>query len=159
MGKYHENNKVPIYHAHNGGNQWFGINPNRTISPTHSPKMVWGVRSGELVLVHQGSPQQLVFKELRPSFTPELTFRLTLISHPGKGIVKNGSERQYGHGLDQYISLGDARFAMTCFMDEFSQLHDADMPYQTLDGWDHTKVAPHFFTNHLEYKHEKFTLN
>lgn len=68
FGKYHAENKIPIYHCHNGGNQWFVVNPDLTISPTHSPHMVWAWTGSDLVLRKRGSKGQLVFKELEPSY-------------------------------------------------------------------------------------------
>jgi len=44
---------VVIYHCHGGGNQWFVVNYDGTISPTHSSRMVWGEREGKLVLVER----------------------------------------------------------------------------------------------------------
>jgi hypothetical protein len=40
-GKWHEGNMVVIYKDHNGENQWFVINDDRTISPCLSPHMVF----------------------------------------------------------------------------------------------------------------------
>ena len=61
--------------------------------------------------------------------------------------------------MDQYLALSMAQFAMTCFIDDDGMLHDADAAYQVFDGWDHTKVAPHLFTSHAEYPHQKFVIN
>ena len=123
MGKYHSDNKVPIYINHNGGNQWFVINPERTISPTHSPHMVWALNGSDLVLKKRGSKGQLVFKELEPSFQPTGYMKLTLQSHPGKGIVFNGKEKQHGHGQEEFIQVGTAENAITIFLDEFGHIH------------------------------------
>ena len=42
MGKYHENNDLPIYHNHRGPNQLFLVNPDGTISPCLAPNMCMG---------------------------------------------------------------------------------------------------------------------
>lgn len=130
MGKYHKNNLVVIYKAHNGGNQWFVVNNDRSISPTHSPNMVWGRNAkNELVLVEWQSEMRLQFNDLRQSIIPKATFKLKPSSHPGKGICKNGKSNQYGHGMDQYLYICSDEFAMKCFMDESGQLHDAEHPF------------------------------
>ena len=67
MGKYHEGNKVPGYDNHKGGNQWFVVNHDKTISPTHSPYMRFGISDdGDLILTK--SKNILVFDQLVPSF-------------------------------------------------------------------------------------------
>jgi hypothetical protein len=154
MCKYHKDNKVPIYHAHNSGNQWFGVNQDRTISPTHAPSMVWGLNEeNELVLTNKGAENQLVFRDLKPAVISKHKFKMTLSSHPGMAIVKNGAIHQYGHGCDHYLNLHMAKYAMSACIDEDGTLHDVDMPFLVFDGWDHLNTAPHLFTNHPEYEH------
>jgi hypothetical protein len=50
-GKYHEGNEVVAWKCHKGGNQWFVVNSDLTITPTHSPNMCLGSREGKLILV------------------------------------------------------------------------------------------------------------
>lgn len=92
-GKYHNDNAVVMYNAHNGGNQWFVVNPDRTISPTHSPKMVWGMKGNEMVLKPHGSKDQLVFKDLLPTHHNENTMKMMLRSHPGKGVCLTNKDK------------------------------------------------------------------
>lgn len=47
MGKYHSGNKIVGYHNHKGGNQWFIVNEDKTISPTHACEMVLGIKDIE----------------------------------------------------------------------------------------------------------------
>jgi hypothetical protein len=90
MGKYHEGNKIPGYHNHKGGNQWFMVNEDKTFSPTHSPFMVFGIKDDELVLVkNTDTDSKLVFDKIEPTY--ELSklkiMALKASSHKGKGIV------------------------------------------------------------------------
>lgn len=112
MAKYEAENKIPIYHSHNGGNQWFVINNDLTISPTHSPHLVWGWNGRDLVLKKENDKSKLVFKDLEPSLRPAHYLPLTLKSHPGKGVVFNGDTKQHGHGQEEYIKVGSADHAI-----------------------------------------------
>lgn len=122
--------------------------------------VVWGLdKDNELVLVNKGAENQLVFKELTPSYQNMTSFKMTLSSHPGMALVKNGAFQQYGHGCDQYLNLHMEKYAMSAFIDADDTLHDADMPFAVFDGWDHLNTAPHLFTNHPDYEHQKWTIN
>ena len=78
-GKYHSNNEVVIYKDHNGGNQWFVVNDDRSISPSLSPHMVWAWNGKEMVLKKKGeSKDVLIFDELEPSFQPSHYMKMTL---------------------------------------------------------------------------------
>ena len=53
-GKYHEGNEVLSWRGHEGGNQWFVVNADNSISPTHSPKKRWGINEeGSLALISE----------------------------------------------------------------------------------------------------------
>jgi len=88
-GKYHEGNRISGWTNHKLGCQWFIVNQDRTISPTHSPYMVFGIKNDELVLVKNSDSDKLVFKYLKPSYDVEKLKVLTLkaSSHKGKGVV------------------------------------------------------------------------
>ena len=122
--------------------------------------MVWGFdKENELVLVNKGSENQMVFKDLKPSYKGVKSFKMVLSSHPGMALVRNGACQQYDHGCDLYLNIHMAKYAMSCFIDEDGTLHDADMPFAVFDGHDHLNVAPHLFTNHPEYPHQKWKIN
>lgn len=65
------------------------MNDNLTVSPTHSPFMVLGVRDDYLMLLKEGDNDVLVFKELKPSYDLKSLKVMQLVSsnHGGKGIV------------------------------------------------------------------------
>lgn len=72
MGKFHDGNKIAGYHNHKGGNQWFIVNEDLTISPTHACEMVLGIRNIEgkiyVVLVKNTDDEnKLVFNTLVPT--------------------------------------------------------------------------------------------
>lgn len=75
------------------------------------------------------------------------------------GLAKNGAFQQYGHGCDEYLNLNMAKYAMSCFIEEDGTLHDADCSAYVFDGHDHKGRAPHLFTNHPEYDHQKYVIN
>ena len=110
MGKFHEGNKVPGYNNHQGGNQCFVVNQDKTISPTHSPKMTLGIKDDDLVLVKNSDfRNRLVFDKLEPSFNLKTLKVMALkpSSHKGIGIVIKDEVAQYGHGYLQNIEIGD----------------------------------------------------
>ena len=95
-GEFHSNNEVLVYGDHNGGNQWFVVNEDRSISPSLAPHMVWAWNGKETILRKKGESESkdiLIFDELEPSFKPSHYMKLTLQSHPGKGIVFTGEEK------------------------------------------------------------------
>ena len=59
-------NEIVTWKQHKGGNQWFTVNDDLTISPCVALNMVWGIRSSDsgLVLVPKGDTNQLIFKDL-----------------------------------------------------------------------------------------------
>ena len=110
MGEYHEGNKVPGYDNHKGGNQWFTVNNDRTVSPTHAPYMVFGIKGSrkeeskfELILVKNTDEEdKLVFENLKPSYdlSSLKVMALKMSSHKGKAIVIKDSLKQHGHGME-----------------------------------------------------------
>lgn len=50
-GEFHEGNDLVAWKCHKGGNQWFQVNSDQTITPTHSPNMCLGFRDEKVVLV------------------------------------------------------------------------------------------------------------
>ena len=91
--------------GHRGGNKWFVINPDNTISPTHAPKMKFGIVKEDeelkngiglgLVAENDKDKEILVFKDLTPSVDPELPTLKLEMTHPltGKGIIWNGDHK------------------------------------------------------------------
>ena len=125
-GKFDPDTVVVSWRAHKGGNQWFVINSDNSISPTHSPKMRFGlVKEDEelkngvsLGLVDEKETDKvLIFKETSPSVDTEMpSLKLEMTSPAaGKGIVWSGKVNQYGHGMDQLIKVSDNK-------DEFLQV-------------------------------------
>ena len=84
-----------------GGNQWFAINDDLTISPCLAPNMVWGLRKSDngLVLVPKGDKNQLVFDSLTPAFTNRRTMKLAPSNFPGKAVVATRTQN-HGHGME-----------------------------------------------------------
>lgn len=72
------------------GHQFFVVNDDKTISPTNSPHFVLCYNNGHLRICNRGTEGQLVFEYVKPSYIRSLYMKLTLKSHPGKGIVFNG---------------------------------------------------------------------
>lgn len=98
MGKYHDGNEVPIYHNHKGQNQWFLVNLDGTVSPTCAANMAWGYDTSreshkQLILVKRGDKRQLVFDSLPVTKVAGRRISPKLLSHPGKAICLNGSNR------------------------------------------------------------------
>jgi len=115
--------------------------------------MVWGMKGSELVLKSKGSNDQLIFKDLLPTFHNQKSMKMTLRSHPGKGVCLTNKNRQHGHGMEEFLTLGDSHNAISIFADNNHHIHLKHGSFQTLDGYDHTKRDLEFFTMHLEYKH------
>ena len=90
--------------SHKGGNQWFVVNSDNTISPTHAPKMRWGLKDdGSLGLVEESQDDKvLVFNEVSPSVDPGLQMLPLVMSSPvdGRAVVMNGEIKQHGHGME-----------------------------------------------------------
>lgn len=100
---------MPGYHNHKGGNQWFVVNEDQSISPTHAPYMVFGIKNDELVLVKkEDSHHRLIFDQISPSYDLETlkTLALKPSSHKGKGVVLKKETRQHGHGMEQMLEFG-----------------------------------------------------
>lgn len=80
-------------------------------------------------------------------------------SIPGKAIVLSTRVQQHGHGWEQYMTIGDPKDAVSVFLDKDGHIQNADKPYQCFDGWMQSMRGPIFFTKHLDYSHQKFTVN
>ena len=95
-GKFHEGNEVLSWLAHQGGNQWFVVNSDHSISPTHSPMKRWGLdKDNKLVLVNEDDKDKiLIFENVSPTVDPN-THTLPLIMEKpleGKAIVFDEQE-------------------------------------------------------------------
>ena len=51
---------------------------------------------------------------------------LVLSSHPGKAIVLQNNTQQHGHGMEEYIKVGDEKDAISIFVDEDDHIHNAN---------------------------------
>lgn len=123
--------------------------------------MCLGLREGVVVLVkrekpNEGSDERLVFDELFPTIEPKNIMPLILSSHPGKAIVLKNEVKQHGHGMEEFIRLGEEKDAISIFVDEDNHIHNADKHFQTFDGYEHKSRDLEFFTKHQEYKHQKY---
>jgi hypothetical protein len=162
-GKFDEGTEVVAWKCHKGGNQWFQVNSDLTITPTHSPNMCLGWRDEKVVLVKRTLPEggsqkddRLFFDALTPTLAPEKTMPMILSSHPGKAVVLKNEVRQHGHGMEEFIKLGDEKDAISIFVDEDNHIHNADKHNQTFDGYEHDHRDLEFFTKHVEYGHQKY---
>ena len=81
---------------------------------------------------------------------------LILSSHPGKAIVLKNETKQHDHGMEEFITLGDEKDAISVFLDEDYHIHNANKHFQTFDGYDHGSRDLEFFTKHFEYEHQKY---
>ena len=82
---------------------------------------------------------------------------MILSSHPGKAVVLKDEVRQHGHGMEEFIKLGDEKDAVSIFVDEDNHIHNADKHFQTFDGYQHKDPRDlEFFTKHAEYGHQKY---
>ena len=125
--------------------------------------MVWGLRESDngLVLVPRGDKNQLVFEGLPPAFSNIKTMKLEPSNFPGKAVFTTKTQ-QHGHGMDQFVTFGDANDAnaMTVFVDgDF--IHNANKFYSVLDAWDHKnrKEGTVFFTKEKDDSGQIFTIN
>ena len=162
-GQYHNQNEVVTWRHHMGGNQWFAINDDLTISPTLAPNMVWGLRKSDnrLVLVPKGDENQLIFDGLPQAFSNKKVMKLAPSNFTGKAVVAT-HKRNHGHGMELHVTFGDSNDpnAISIFA-EGDHIMNAAIPYNTLDGWDHKKRPEGcvFFTKHSDYPHQRFTVN
>ena len=79
----------------------FAVNNDFTVSPTHSPKKVWGLtKEQKLILLPSKNKNRLVFDDLRPSFENPKIMPLIPISHPGKAVVLTKIVKQHDHGME-----------------------------------------------------------
>ena len=72
--------------------------------------MTLGIKDDDLVLVKNSDfKNRLVFDKLEPSFNLETLKVMALkpSSHKGIGIVIKDEVTQYGHGMNQYLEIGD----------------------------------------------------
>jgi hypothetical protein len=106
-GVIEEGRRVLIFHIHDGENQRFATNDDRTISPVGRRELVWGMRGRQLRLVGRDDADRLTFATTQrsPAAVPgRRTFGrgdrvvndrgsvLCLESHPGKALaVRPGS--------------------------------------------------------------------
>ena len=172
-GKYSNGTDVVAWRCHRGGNQWFNVNSDMTISPTHAPNMCLGFKGGKVKLVDRFNEytadgmfdkfkreifddNRMFFDSLQPTLAPEKIMPLILSSHPGRAIVLKKSTRQHGHGMEEFIKVGDEKDAISIFVDDDNHIHNADKQYQTFDGYQHHNRDLEFFTKHVEYAHQKY---
>ena len=109
----------------------------------------------------EDSDKKLVFSELVPSYDLGAlkTMALKPSSHKGKGVVLSEETRQHGHGMEQMLELGSEDKAIKILVDAHNHFHLADFPSLAFDGYEHESRDLEFFTNHLEYGHQKFLFN
>ena len=81
---------------------------------------------------------------------------LILSSHPGRAIVLKNDVKQHDHGMEEFITLGDEKDAISVFLDEDCHIHNANKHYQTFDGYAHDSRDLEFLTKHVEYGHQKY---
>ena len=123
MGKYEEGTKVVAYKCHKGGNQWFCVNEDGTISPTHAPNLCLGgfLSSDSIKLVPRFKPSgkgfvdkfrrkmwvdnRLIFDSIPPTLkvSKQDIMPLILYSHPGKAIVLKNVTKQFGTGMEEFL--------------------------------------------------------
>lgn len=138
------------------------INSDHTVSPTLSPNKCIGQKDDQLQLVPREKPddgqedKRLFFTTLPPTLEPKKVMKTILSSHPGKAIVLKNETTQHGHGMEEFIKLGDEKDAISIFVDEDFHIHNADKHFQTFDGWDHENRDLEFFAKHTEYGHQKY---
>ena len=90
-GKFDQDNDVLSWKAHKGGNQWFVVNADNSMSPTHAPKMRFGLqKNGILGLVAEDQKDKiLIFEEVTPTVDPNIPTLPLIMSAPldGKAVV------------------------------------------------------------------------
>ena len=124
--------------------------------------MCLGYRDEKLILVprkvkdESKEDERLFFDALPPTIKPEKVMPMILSSHPGKAVVLKGKIEQHGHGMVEYIKLGEEKDAISIFVDEDNHIHNADKHFQTFDGYEHHSRDMLFFTKHDEYEHQKY---
>ena len=120
--KFEKGQEVLSYHAHLHGNQWFVVNSDNTISCTHIPNLKLGLsKNNTLCLVEEKAKEVLVFKDMTPTLENDMPTLPLVMSQPvdGKTIMFNGSSKQWGHGMEQYIKVGSKpETALKVFFDD-----------------------------------------
>jgi hypothetical protein len=107
--------------------------------------MCLGFKSGKVKLVERFEPTgdglfdklkqklyndyRLFFDALPPTLAPQKIMPLILSSHPGRAIVLKDAVRQHGHGMEEFIKVGDEKDAISIFVDEDKHIHNADKHY------------------------------
>lgn len=129
--------------------------------------MCLGFKGGKVKLVERFEPtgdglfdklkqkmfndNRLFFDALTPTLLPLKVMPLILSSHPGRAIVLKNETKQHGHGMEEFIKVGDQKDAISIFVDEDNHIHNADKHFQTFDGYQHGNRDLEFFTKHVEY--------
>ena len=164
-GKYDEENDVLSWKAHKGGNQWFVVNSDNSLSPTHAPKMRWGINKENIMgLVKETDTDRiLIFNDVTPTVDPMIPTLPLIMSSPldGKAIVhmeEGKCQRQHGHGMEQFLLIGDADKARKVFFDEADFVRDSQYTFQAFDAYEHESRPIEFFTKHNDYHHQQFYL-
>ena len=57
------------------------------------------------------------------------------------------------------ITLGNAEDAESIFIDDLGFIHNKSRPTQAFDGYEHETRDLEFFPLHLDYGHQKFSIN
>ena len=129
MGQYDEDNDVLSWKAHKGGNQWFVVNADNSMSPTHAPKMRFGINKENILgLVKETDTDKiLIFNDVTPTVDPNIPTLPLIMSSPadGKAIVLDDETRQHGHGMEHMLKVGDAENTIKVFFDEADFVRDS----------------------------------
>ena len=91
FGKYEQGTEVVMWQSHAGKNQIFMINHDGSISPQLAPYFALGMKDGKFRLVKKGSKNELRFENLSVQKPAHKLMKMTLESHPGKGVVLSNS--------------------------------------------------------------------
>ena len=70
-----------------------------------------------------------------------------------------GGEKQHGHGLEEFLTMGPAALAISVFIDKEGFIHSKDRPSQAFDSYDHYNREVEFFPLHLDYGHQRHSIN
>jgi len=57
------------------------------------------------------------------------------------------------------ITLGDAKDAESIFIDSHGFIHSKSRPSQAFDGYEHETRDLEFFSLHMDYDHQQFSIN
>ena len=125
--------------------------------------MKWGLlENGSLGLVEESERDKiLVFDEIQPSVDPNTPLIPLVMSKPvdGKTIIVNGRTKQWGHGMEQHLKVGDnPDKALKVFIDDQGFIRDSKYTFQAFDAWEHTRRPMILFPKHCDYPHQQFDL-